>query len=146
SVADVGNPLLFRIRPEDSIQARAMVDFGLKDMDAKKPAFLFVQNEFGQGVADSGTKLFKDAGVDVVAAESFRAGDSDFSAQIVNIRNKGADMLFLVSYPREGALVLKQCHQLGFEPPILTSSGVMLPAAIDLMEPDELKKVYGIVD
>jgi branched-chain amino acid transport system substrate-binding protein len=146
AVANVGNKWLFRIRPEDSIQAKAMVDFGLNDLKAKKPAFIFVQNEFGQGVADSGTKLFKDAGIDVVAAESFRAGDSDFSAQILNVRNQGADLLFLVAYPREGALVLKQCHQLGFEPPIVTSSGVMLPAAIDLMEPAELSKVHGIVD
>lgn len=146
AVAQAGNKWLFRIRPEDSIQASAMVDFTLSDLKAKKPAFIYLQNEFGQGVVDAGTKLFADKGISVVAAESFRAGDSDFSAQILSVRNSNPDVLLLVAYPREGALVLKQCHQLGFEPPILTSAGVMLPAAIDLMEPEELTKVYGIVD
>jgi branched-chain amino acid transport system substrate-binding protein len=146
SVADTGNKWMFRIRPEDSIQANAMVEFASKDLKTQRPGFIYLQNEFGQGVTEAATKLFATAGVSAVASESFRAGDSDFAAQILNLKNKSVDVLILVAYPREGALILKQCHQLGLAASILTSSGVMLPSAIDLMEPNELSKVYGIVD
>jgi branched-chain amino acid transport system substrate-binding protein len=44
------NRWMFRIRPYDGLQSQAMSEVLLNDIKSTKPAILYVQNDFGQGV------------------------------------------------------------------------------------------------
>jgi branched-chain amino acid transport system substrate-binding protein len=57
----------------------------------------------------------------VVAYESFTTKDTDFSAQLTNIKESGAEFLFTPQYYNEVALIVKQAHELGFTQPIVGS-------------------------
>jgi branched-chain amino acid transport system substrate-binding protein len=59
----------------------------------------------------------------VVAEESYRAGDADFSAQLNAIKLKNPDSIFLPSYYAEAALIIKQARQLGIDVPFLGTDG-----------------------
>ncbi len=140
------NRWMFRIRPNDGIQGQALSQLLLNDLKAKKPGIMFIQNDFGQGVANTVADLCKKNGVNPVGVESYGANDKDMSAQLLGFKNKGADAVVTVSYGIDGALVLKQVHQLGLTVPVITSSGVMIAAAINLLAPDEVANVYGMID
>lgn len=145
-VAEGGNEWMFRIRPADSVSAAGMVQCALTVLKAKKPGILYIQNDFGQGGAQTAAKRFEAAGVSVVGMEAYGQNDKDFSAQLLSLRGKGADVILIFNYPQDGALVLRQAKMLGFTMPLVTSSAALVPAALQLLSPADLNGVWGVVD
>ena len=145
-VAEGGNEWMFRIRPADSVSAAGMVQCALTVLKAKKPGILYIQNDFGQGGAQTAAKRFEAAGVSVVGMEAYGQNDKDFSAQLLSLRGKGADVILIFNYPQDGALVLRQAKMLGFTMPLVTSSAALVPAALQLLSPADLDGVWGVVD
>jgi branched-chain amino acid transport system substrate-binding protein len=140
------NRWMFRIRPYDGLQSQAMTQVLLKDLGAKKPAILYVQTDFGQGVANTVQRLCKTAGVETVGVESYGVNDKDMSAQLLGFKAKGADALVLASYGNDGALIIKQIKQFGITTPLITAAGVMAPAVLNLLTPEEVSRVHGMID
>jgi branched-chain amino acid transport system substrate-binding protein len=146
AVADGGNEWMFRIRPADSISAEGMVKAATDIIKAKKPGILYIQNDFGQGGAQTAAKRFEAAGTPVVGMEAYGQNDKDFSAQLLSLRSKGADTILVLDYPQDGALVLRQAKLLGLKMPLVTSAAALVPAALQLLSPADLDGVWGVVD
>ena len=75
-----GNPWLFRVRPDDSIAAGAMVKYIKEDTKFTKVGILHDIDAFGTGGADLVEKAAKEAGLTVVKREKFTTEDKDFTA------------------------------------------------------------------
>lgn len=146
AVADGGNEWMFRIRPADSVSAAGMVQCAMEVLKARKPGILYIQNDFGQGGAQTAAKRFEAAGIPVVGMEAYGQNDKDFSAQLLSLRGKDADVILIFDYPQDGALVLRQAKLLGFKMPLVTSSAALVPAALQLLSPADLEGVWGVVD
>jgi branched-chain amino acid transport system substrate-binding protein len=146
AVADGGNEWMFRIRPADSVSAEGMVKAAVDIIKAKKPGVLYIQNDFGQGGAQTAAKRFEAAGIAVAGVEAYGQNDKDFSAQLLALRSKGADAILVFAYPQDGALVLRQAKLLGFKMPLVTSAAALVPAAMQLLSPADLDGVWGVVD
>ncbi|GGC91950.1 ABC transporter substrate-binding protein [Chelatococcus reniformis] len=146
AVAEGGNSWMFRIRPADSVTARAMVQFLKAKLRAAKPGIVYIQNDFGQGGAQVAAKQLEALGVPVVGTEAYGQNDKDFSAQLLSLRAKGADVILAFVYPADGALLLRQAKMLGLKMPILSSSAAFVPAAMQLLSPGDLDNVWGVVD
>jgi ribosomal protein L1 len=98
---------------------------------------------FAQGAKAEEAKA---AGADVVGMEAYAFTDNDMSAQLQKLKNAVADCLICISYGKDGALVLKLMKEMGIDLPVVISSGVMVPAARNLIAPDELAHVNGVMD
>lgn len=146
AVADGGNEWMFRVRPADSVSAEGMVKAAVDVIKATKPGILYIQNDFGQGGAQTAAKRFEAAGIPVVGMEAYGQNDKDFSAQLLSLRSKGADAILIFNYPQDGALLLRQAKLLGFKMPLVTSSAALVPAATQLLSPADLEGVWGVVD
>jgi branched-chain amino acid transport system substrate-binding protein len=140
------NPWLFRIRPYDGLQALALAKQATEGLGKKKIGIIYVQNDFGQPGAVAAEKIVKAAGAEVVGMEAYAFTDNDMSAQLQKLKSAGADCLICISYGKDGALVLKLAKEMGIGLPVVISSGVMVPAARNLIAPDELANVYGVMD
>lgn len=140
------NPWLFRIRPHDGLQALALAKHATEGMGKKKIGIIYVQNDFGQPGAVAAEKVVKAAGAQVVGMEAYAFTDNDMSAQLQKLKNAGADCLICISYGKDGALILKLLKEMNIDIPVVISSGVMVPAARNLIAPDELAKVNGVMD
>jgi branched-chain amino acid transport system substrate-binding protein len=140
------NPWLFRIRPHDGLQALALAKHATEGLGKKKIGIIYVQNDFGQPGAVAAEKIVKAAGAEVVGMEAYAFTDNDMSAQLQKLKNAGADCLICISYGKDGALVLKLLKEMSIDLPVVISSGVMVPAARNLIAPDELAKVNGVMD
>jgi branched-chain amino acid transport system substrate-binding protein len=140
------NPYMFRIRPADSTAAVAMAQFVKGTLKATKPGIIYIQNDFGQGAAKAAAKTLADAGINVVASEAYGSSDKDMSAQLLSLKNKGADAIIALSFPQDGALLLRQIKTMGLKQPVVASSGTFLPAAMQLMSPADLENVWGVID
>ena len=140
------NPWMFRIRPRDGIVALGMAQFAKNTLKLKHPAILYVQNDFGQGGANAVTKLLASEGINVVGQEAYGQNDKDMSAQILSLKNKGADGFIAFVYPQDGALLLHQMKALGIQQPLVTSSSGFVPAATKLLDASDFVNVWGVTD
>ncbi len=146
AIAEQGNKWMFRIRPYDGAAAVAMARFVKEGLKKTRPGILYIQNDFGQGAANVASEMFRKEGIAVAGTEAYGQNDKDMSAQFLSLKNKGADSLLAFVYPTDGALLMKQAKQLGFDMPFVGSSGAFLPAALNLVSAEELKGVWGVVD
>ena len=117
-------PFVFRGCFLDPFQGPVVANFIKDEFGFKKAAVLYdIASDYPKGLAE----VFKEAWEklngpgSVVAFESFTTKDADFSSQLTNIINSGAQVLFTPQYYNEVALIVQQAHELGFKAPIVGS-------------------------
>ena len=67
-------------------------------------------------------EAFTARSIEVLATESFRSGDTDFSAQLTRIKALEPDAIFVSALPPEKPGILTQADQLGISVPFIVSS------------------------
>jgi branched-chain amino acid transport system substrate-binding protein len=109
-----GNPWLFRVRPDDTIAAAAMVKFIKEDAKLTKVGILHDSDAFGTGGADLVEKNAKEAGLTVVKREKYTTKSKDFTAELLSLKNAGAEIMVLYgTNPEDVAVIQRQYRQLG---------------------------------
>jgi branched-chain amino acid transport system substrate-binding protein len=109
-----GNPWLFRVRPDDSIAALAMVKYIKEDAKLTKIGVLHDTDAFGSGGADLVEKYAKEQGVTVVKREKYTTKDKDYTAQLLSLKNAGAEIMIVYApNPEDAAVIMRQYRQLG---------------------------------
>jgi branched-chain amino acid transport system substrate-binding protein len=109
-----GNPWLFRVRPDDTVVAQGMVKYIKEDLHLSKLGILHDSDAFGTGGADLVEKYAKESGLNVVKREKYAGSDLDFTAQLLALKNAGAEVV--VIYATAGpaiAVIQRQYRQLG---------------------------------
>jgi branched-chain amino acid transport system substrate-binding protein len=117
-------PWVFRTPFLDPFQGPVVAGFVTDEFGFTKAGVLYdVASDYPKGLAEFFQKGWEDihgAG-SVVAFESFTTGDADFSAQLTNIKDSGAEFIFTPQYYNEVALIVQQAHELGWDAPIVGS-------------------------
>jgi branched-chain amino acid transport system substrate-binding protein len=114
TLTSAGNPWLFRVRPDDSIAAAAMVKYIKEDMKLTKVGILHDTDAFGTGGADLVESGSKTNGLTVVKREKYTTKDKDFTAQLLSLKNAGAEvMVVYATNPEDAAVIQRQYVQLG---------------------------------
>ncbi|QJT09265.1 ABC transporter substrate-binding protein [Oceanidesulfovibrio marinus] len=115
-------PFVFRGCFLDPFQGPVVVNFASDEFGATKAAVLYdIASDYPKGLAE----VFKEAwekkhgAGSVVAFETFTTKDVDFSAQLTNIVNSDAEILFVPQYYNEVPLIVKQAQSLGWDKPII---------------------------
>jgi branched-chain amino acid transport system substrate-binding protein len=117
-------PYVFRGCFLNTYQGPVVANFVKEEFGFKRAAVLYdVESDYSKGIAESFKKAWEDLyGADaVVAYESFTTKDADFSSQLTNVFNSGAEFIFTPQYYNEVALIVQQAHQLGWDKPIVGS-------------------------
>jgi branched-chain amino acid transport system substrate-binding protein len=111
-----GNPWLFRVRPDDSIAAAAMVKYIKEDTKFTKVGLLHDSDAFGTGGADLVEKGVKEAGLTLVKRERYTTKTKDYTAQLLSLKNAGAEIMVLYgTNPEDVATIQRQYRQLGLQ-------------------------------
>jgi len=79
---------------------------------------------FGEGIQEMLDELGAPAGIKVVTTQKFAPDATDFTAQMVNLRDAGADVNLIWGIPPAAALAQKAYRQLGIDAPVLQSHGI----------------------
>ncbi len=79
---------------------------------------------FGEGVQEMFDEIGAEAGISVTATEKFAPDATDFTAQMVNLRNAAADVNVIWGIPPAAGLAQKAYRQLGITTPVMQSHGI----------------------
>jgi branched-chain amino acid transport system substrate-binding protein len=142
----LGVPGMFRLRGSDGITAAGMTNFAVKDKKAKKVAILHASDAFGTGGADQIVMNLKNMGMTPVANEQYPKDAKDFTAEILKIKQSGADFLLTyVQNPSDTAVILKQIKSLGLSVPVVGSPSLANQTAMETAGKDAYG-TYAAVD
>lgn len=105
----------FRIWNSDLEEGQFAAGYTARELKPKKSAILYINNEYGQGLRQVFAGAMAKASVPVIEQESFAQGATNFRAQLVKIAAGRPDIVYLIAYPKEAKLVLKQAKELALE-------------------------------
>lgn len=146
AVAERGNAWMFRIRPNDEVAAKGAAQFVAKSLKLKRVGLMGVEGDFGQGGMKVAAEVLKQLGVEAVGQEVYRAADKDMSAQLLSLKNKGAEAIVIFTYVAEPPIIFRQRRQLNLGIPLIGSSATCLPAATNVMTPQDMEGTYCFTD
>lgn len=146
AVAERGDAWMFRIRPNDEVAAKGAAQFVAKSLKLKRVGLMGVEGDFGQGGMKVAAEVFKQLGVEAVGQEVYRAADKDMSAQLLSLKNKGAEAIVVFTYVAEPPIIFRQRRQLNLGIPLIGSSATCLPAATNVMTPQDMEGTYCVTD
>jgi branched-chain amino acid transport system substrate-binding protein len=138
------SPWVFRYSITDSEAGKQLAWAALKNhTDWKKAAILYTQSDFGVGLKDVIAPELQNLGVELVATESYFEGQSkDFTPQLTKIKAANPDVVFLLGYYAEAAVIAQQAHQLGMTQTFWGPDGLNNQGLIDLGGKD-VESVYA---
>ncbi|MGD9922992.1 MAG: ABC transporter substrate-binding protein [Pseudorhodoplanes sp.] len=114
---------VFRTGPlNDQKQGRAIANYVVGELKGKRIALLRQSDEYGSRGGSSVVKRMKELKVDPVAHEVFGPGDTDFTSQVLKIRETKPDVLIIYGYPSPSAIITRQARQLGVDAQIIGSN------------------------
>lgn len=118
-------PYVFRAAMNNSIAAPLTVDL-LEKLGLTSVAIFKGQDDASLSTAAIFGETCEERGIKVLADESYDAGDTDFSAQIANMINSGAQCVYISVIGETGPIIVKQLRQYGYDGIIFDKESFMV--------------------
>ena len=115
-------PYVFRICFTDTFQGRIDGKFASGQGWKKVAIMTNVDEDYSKGLSESFRKAFTPDG-QVVAEESYNGGMQDFKSQLLLIKEKNPDAVYVSGYYNEVGLILPQARQIGLDVPFFGGDG-----------------------
>ncbi|MCG9131828.1 ABC transporter substrate-binding protein [Candidatus Poribacteria bacterium] len=114
---------VFRVPLATDIVALQGVEVTYAKLNYQRVATMYNETDFFSTDRDTALReTFAAIGVEVLTTEVFQSGNTDFSAQLTQIKALEPDAIFVSALPPEKPGILIQAHALGITAPIIMSS------------------------
>jgi len=131
-LTQAGNPYLFRTSFGQQSSMPRIAKYIAEDVRAKTVAVVWVNNDFGKGGRDTILKEFARRGVQVVADLSTEAGQADFAADAIKVKNANPDAVFIYLNEEESARILKELRKIDVTAPLIGETTLLGQKVIEL--------------
>ncbi len=138
AVTDMNEPgdiWFFRPYPGSDVQGRESAMDTVNVLGAKKIAIIHDNSSYGNSLADTFTEISEGAGAEVVARDSYNAGEQDFYAMLTKLRALQPDAIYLGGLVGDGATIVRQASEMGFQTQFVGSGSMMTDKFIELTGP-----------
>ena len=114
---------VFRVPLATNIVALQGVETTYAKLNYQRVATMYNETDLFSTDRDTALReAFTALGVEVLTTEVFQSDDTDFSAQLAEIKALEPDAIFISALPPEKPGILIQAHELGISVPIIMSS------------------------
>lgn len=106
---------VFGMLPVGQTIGADMARYALDTIGAKKVAIFYQNDQFGKDQRDGAVEYLEAKGVTPVAEATYVPSDVDVSSQAVALRDGEPDVVLMFNIVKQGALLLKEAEELGWE-------------------------------
>jgi branched-chain amino acid transport system substrate-binding protein len=146
NLTKLGNPWLFRFRPNDSYSGRVIADYGVKTLGKKKWAVLHSTDAFGTAGGKALSEALVKLDAPSVLDQGYANQSQDFTPVVLAIKQSGADILgSYFTFENDLGIFARQLRQLGVNIPWVGSPSIVNVTALKLAGP-ALYGTYGVAD
>jgi len=139
-----GSKWLFRTHVHDGQLADLIPEYLVKSLGKTKPGIMAVADDYGLGASKGIQATLAKLKVAPVAVTSYAPSDKDMSAQLLEIKDKGADSLILFGRPADVTLVIKQMNDLGIKLPTIGNASIVAQTTLNNLSAAEADGGYAI--
>ena len=132
---------LFRTVPSDAFQGVALANL-VSGKGLSSVGVLYVNNAYGQGLADAFSEAFSG---EVTEAIAFEQGQASYRGELQQAASGGAEALVLIGYPESGGVILRQSLEGGFFTRFVFTDGMKAPEIIERIGAQYLNGAFGTV-
>ena len=135
---------LFRTVPSDAFQGVALAKV-VSEQGFKKVAVLYVNNDYGQGLAESFSATFKnDYAGTVTGQAAFEPNNASYRGELSQLASGGPEALLLISYPDDGGiLIVRQSLEEGLFDSFIFTDGMKAEKVIETIGAQYLDGTFG---
>jgi branched-chain amino acid transport system substrate-binding protein len=142
----LGNPWLFRFRPNDSYSGRVIAAYGAETLGKKNWAVVHSTDAFGTSGGKALTEALGKFGAKVAIDQGYPNQSQDFTAVVLAIKQSGADVIgSYFTFENDLGIFARQLRQLGVTVPWVGSPSITTATAIKLAGP-ALYGTFGVAD
>ena len=132
----------FRTAPSDALQSVAIAKVAM-DNDINKVAVLYLNNAYGQGLADAFNTAFTKLGGTVTQSVVYNPDQPSYRAEVSKALRGGPQALFLIGYPGDGTTIAREWVASGGPQTWLLPDGLEDQHFVDDVGAQYFKTVYG---
>ena len=136
------NGMFVRTITSDALQGVAAAKFAV-DQGMKKIVIIHQNNDFGVNLVREFSEPYKALGGEVVSVTAYNAKQSDYAAEVTAAMAGGADALYLISDPVDGATIARQWIAQGGVQKFLLNDGMNSEDFITAVGAEYLGQAYG---
>lgn len=142
------NPYFFRVRANDTIQAKVITKFVVEDLGQQNIAILYCTDEYGAGGMEQIKNTLSECGIEPLYIGGWSVGDKDFSSQLTRARASGADAIIGWGHTLEVGVMLRQMYQIGIKDSFKVIAGCASFSIGDTIKltPEGVEGVYSVID
>lgn len=133
---------LFRTVPSDAGQGVALAQVA-KERGVERVAILYVNNDYGRGLADAFAGGFTALGGTVTQSVAFEQNQAAYRGELQTARGDGATHLLLVSYPESGITILRQALEGDFFDKFIFTDGMKAQEIITAIGAEYMEGTFG---
>ena len=137
-----GQEYLFIGTFQDSFQGKIISNYVTNKLNAKK-VVLYTDNasDYAKGIAKSFREAYKG---EIVADETFVAGDTDFQAALTKMKGKEFDAIVVPGYYTEAGKIVNQARGMGIKQPIIGGDGFSDAKFVEQATPAAATDIYYV--
>jgi branched-chain amino acid transport system substrate-binding protein len=139
-----GSKWLFRTHVHDGQLADLIPEYLVKSLGKTKPGIMAVADDYGLGASKGIQASLAKLKVSPVAVTSYAPSDKDMSAQLLEIKDRGADSLILFGRPADVTLVIKQMSDLGIKLTTIGNASIVAQTTLNNLSAAEADGTYAI--
>lgn len=122
-ITEKGYDHVFRINPTSSEYFDPFETLLQKTGGVKTMALLYENTQFGQSSAKDVEGAAKKMGIQVLVKEGYQAGAIDFKPLLSKVKAANPDIIYMVSYVMDAALLMAQSKELDINPKLFAGGG-----------------------
>ncbi|MEW6088772.1 MAG: ABC transporter substrate-binding protein [bacterium] len=136
------NDFLFRTVPSDALQCEVLASTA-KEQGFKKISIIYVNNSYGEGLAETMKQAFSVMGGKVLESVAFNPSQPTYRSEIQKTVKNEPDALLLIAYPENGVKVLREAIEFGFINKFLLTDGMKADEVVKNVGGKYLAGTYG---
>lgn len=110
---------IFRVYPSDAIQGKVGAEFIYDELEKKKAALIYVQNDWGENIKEVFKERFIELGGEIVYEGGVKQTETDFKTELVKVKESDAEALYFPVYMTNGISAFKQMKETDFNLPVI---------------------------
>jgi branched-chain amino acid transport system substrate-binding protein len=135
-LTQMGNPWLFRCRPNDIYSSRVIAGYGVDTLGKKKWAIIHSTDAFGSNGMKNLAEVLKRTGIEPVLIQGYTNNSQDFTPVALAVKQSGADVMgTYMTFENDEGIFAKQLRQLGVNVDWVGSASTVTATALKLAGP-----------
>jgi branched-chain amino acid transport system substrate-binding protein len=124
---------IFRMNPTNAYYASGMISFFKEVVKPTSVAILYESSDFGTSGAEDMVKQAEKFPMKVLVKEKYEKGAVDFKPILSKVKSVRPDVIYMVSYVMDAALLMKQIKELRIDAKLFAggAAGFAIPEFID---------------